>query len=98
MKRQQTLGLLANHNAPTHRNQSTQAKVTTCDDPASQFARAILASTEDVWSKAYPEAFGNAYKKPTLVLFRDQVNPPAVAPLLRWGHFIARQISKFIST
>ncbi|MEN9657814.1 MAG: hypothetical protein RL571_1279 [Pseudomonadota bacterium] len=70
----QVLGLIANHNAPAHRSQPTQQpKVATRDDPASQFARAILASTEDVWSKAYPEAFGSPYKKPTLVLFRGQV-------------------------
>ncbi|MDW5418039.1 neutral zinc metallopeptidase [Iodobacter sp. CM08] len=69
----QVLGLIANHSAPAHRSQPAQPKAAARDDSASQFARAILASTEDVWSKAYPEAFGNAYKKPTLVLFRGQV-------------------------
>src|SRR5512140_899026 len=42
-------------------------------DPQSEFVRAVLASTEDVWTKVFPEAFGKPYVDPKLVLFTDAV-------------------------
>lgn len=42
------------------------------EDEAAQFVSAILASTEDVWSRIFARE-GVAYREPTLVLFEDQV-------------------------
>ena len=36
------------------------------------FVAVVLAGTEDVWTKIFQES-NMTYKKPTLVLFRDQV-------------------------
>ncbi|MEJ2795220.1 neutral zinc metallopeptidase [Iodobacter sp. LRB] len=68
----QVLGLIANHTppAPVARHAPAQHPA---KDPASEFARSILASTEDVWNKVYPEAFGSAYIRPKLYLFRNAV-------------------------
>lgn len=38
------------------------------DDESSQFVRAVLAETEDVWSRLFQEA-GSDYPEPTLVMF-----------------------------
>ncbi|WP_434056908.1 KPN_02809 family neutral zinc metallopeptidase [Hyphococcus aureus] len=38
------------------------------DDESSQFVRAVLAETEDVWSRLFEEA-GSDYPEPTLVMF-----------------------------
>src|SRR6187402_1684492 len=43
------------------------------DDQLAQFAKVVLADTEDVWSKLFSEQ-GKTYQDPTLVLFTDQVN------------------------
>ncbi len=43
------------------------------DDEASQFVRAVLADTEDVWGAIFAEN-GSRYPAPTLVLFSRQVN------------------------
>jgi uncharacterized protein len=69
----QILGLIANHSATPPRTQQTSVKREHAKDPASEFSRAILASTEEVWGKAYPAAFGSAYTPPKLYLFRGQV-------------------------
>lgn len=42
------------------------------NDEASQFVRVVLASTEDVWTEIFRQQ-GRTYRKPTLVLFTDQV-------------------------
>ena len=42
-------------------------------DNLGQFASVVLASTEDTWNRIYPQAFGRAYREPTLVLFNDAV-------------------------
>ena len=42
------------------------------DDKRAQFAKVVLAETEDVWNKIYAES-GKQYQEPTLVLFRDAV-------------------------
>lgn len=41
------------------------------DDKAAAFTRKVLASTEDVWTKLFPQVVGRPYQKPTLVLFRN---------------------------
>jgi len=43
------------------------------DDEAAQFISAILASTEDVWTKLFRES-GQQYRPPKLVVFSDGVN------------------------
>ena len=43
------------------------------EDELKQFTRVVLASTEDVWTDLFRQAGGN-YRKPTLVLFTDQVS------------------------
>ena len=42
-------------------------------DPATAFARTVLADTEDVWGAVFKQAGGN-YQQPTLVLFRGRTN------------------------
>src|SRR6187549_2055307 len=43
------------------------------DDEGSQFVKAVLKSTEDVWSKVFREQLGRSYSDPRLVMFSDQV-------------------------
>ncbi len=43
------------------------------NDPGSDFARAILGDTEDVWSAIFAQS-GGSYAKPKLVLFSGQVD------------------------
>jgi uncharacterized protein len=43
------------------------------EDELKQFTQVVLASTEDVWTDLFRQAGGN-YRKPTLVLFTDQVS------------------------
>ena len=42
------------------------------DDKRASFVKVVLADTEDVWDKIFSRQ-GEQYTKPTLVLFRDQV-------------------------
>lgn len=42
------------------------------DDEMAEFAKVILADTEDVWTKLFAE-MGRDYPKPTMVLYRNQV-------------------------
>ncbi len=42
------------------------------ENQMAQFVSVVLADTEEVWDKIFSEA-GATYRKPTLVLFRDQV-------------------------
>lgn len=42
------------------------------DEELKQFSATVLASTEDVWSEIFQQR-GSQYRKPTLVLFTDQV-------------------------
>ena len=42
------------------------------DDELSQFAAAVLGSTEDVWNEVFASA-GQSYRRPKLVLFTDAV-------------------------
>lgn len=47
-------------------------------DPAQEelakFAKVVLKDTEDVWTERFQTVYSRAYRKPTLVLFTDQVN------------------------
>lgn len=42
------------------------------DDELAEFVSVVLADTEEVWTEQFARA-GKTYRKPTLVLFRDQV-------------------------
>lgn len=65
----QLLEQLPRENQPgTQTSQSTNPQ----DDDAKQFVRVVLASTEDVWADIFRQQ-GRQYRKPTLVLFADQV-------------------------
>lgn len=44
----------------------------TAEDEMAQFVSVVLADTEEIWTKIF-EQNGYTYRKPTLVLFRDQV-------------------------
>jgi uncharacterized protein len=66
----QLLEQLPQENQPgTQTSQSTNSQ----DDEAKQFVRVVLASTEDVWTDIFRQQ-GRQYRKPTLVLFTDQVD------------------------
>jgi hypothetical protein len=42
------------------------------ENQMAQFVSVVLADTEDIWSQIFAQS-GSTYRKPTLVLFRDQV-------------------------
>ena len=56
-------------NAP---QQGGPAVVDPAEQQLAQFVSVVLADTEDVWTELF-RAQGDQYRKPTLVLFRDQV-------------------------
>ncbi|MDQ2090518.1 KPN_02809 family neutral zinc metallopeptidase [Marimonas arenosa] len=43
---------------------------------AGDFAIKVLATTEDVWGEVFPQAFGEAYRPPVLVLFSGVTQSP----------------------
>ena len=47
-------------------------EATDAENQMAQFVSVVLADTEEVWGKIFAES-GATYRKPTLVLFRDQV-------------------------
>lgn len=51
-----------------------QTQVVRTDDRDSNFVRAVLGDTEDVWSRIFPEKLGSNYQQPKLVLFDGAVN------------------------
>ena len=57
-------------------SQQTQSQLSpqeqAADDERASFVKVVLADTEDVWGKIFSQN-GEQYTKPTLVLFRDQV-------------------------
>lgn len=55
-------------NAGTPTSQNTNPE----EEELKQFSRVVLASTEDVWTNVFRQNGAN-YRKPTLVLFTDQV-------------------------
>ena len=64
-------------NMPAESQQVQQPQTTANNvnpqDENSQFARAIMGSTEDVWREILPKQAGVNYTDPQLVLFTDQV-------------------------
>ncbi|GAB5513233.1 KPN_02809 family neutral zinc metallopeptidase [Rhodopirellula baltica] len=50
-----------------------QVELTPQEVEAGEFVSTVFADTEDVWTDLFAQA-GREYKKPTLVLFKDQVN------------------------
>jgi uncharacterized protein len=60
---------------PVDQGTETQTSRTTNPDEEElkRFTRVVLASTEDVWTDIFRQSGGN-YRKPTLVLFTDQVS------------------------
>jgi predicted metalloprotease len=51
----------------------TSRPTTPEEEEQKQFAATVLANTEDVWTDQFRQ-MGRQYRKPTLVLFRDQVD------------------------
>ncbi|MGI8917226.1 MAG: KPN_02809 family neutral zinc metallopeptidase [Pyrinomonadaceae bacterium] len=60
---------------PVDQGTETQTARTTNpeEEELKSFTRVVLASTEDVWTEIFRQSGGN-YRKPTLVLFTDQVS------------------------
>ncbi len=60
---------------PVDQGAETQTSRTTSpeEEELKSFTRVVLASTEDVWTEIFRQSGGN-YRKPTLVLFTDQVS------------------------
>ena len=54
--------------------QEQPAASNTAPDTESQFAAAVLGSTEDVFNRLLPEQMGVRYREPQLVLFSGQVS------------------------
>ena len=51
---------------------SGPVEATEAENEMAQFVSVVLADTEEIWTKIFAEQ-GATYRKPTLVLFRDQV-------------------------
>ncbi|MBK9402619.1 MAG: neutral zinc metallopeptidase [Bacteroidetes bacterium] len=52
---------------------SAPAKAPDPNDEDAAFVSVVLKDTEDIWEKIFQEKFGQAYRKPTLVLFDGAV-------------------------
>jgi predicted metalloprotease len=61
------------------------------NDEMTQFARTVLAETEDVWSGIF-QSRGQTYTKPTMVLFTGQVRS-ACASMTNWRIVSARRVT-----
>lgn len=55
--------------APVQQQQTRTGELTAAEEEAGLFASQVLATTEDVWTEIYPQAFGERYDPPALVLF-----------------------------
>jgi uncharacterized protein len=55
-------------------SQPSQVQVAPINDRDSDFVKAVLGDTEDVWSQVFQKQVGAAYQPPKLVLFRDAVD------------------------
>jgi predicted metalloprotease len=53
-------------------SQTEQITTTPAEDEMAQFVSVVLKDTETVWTKIFSES-GSTYRKPVLVLFRDEV-------------------------
>lgn len=51
--------------------------LTAADENRAEFASVVLAYTEDVWARVYPEQVGRAYTPPSLELFSGQTRAGA---------------------
>ncbi|WP_341862819.1 neutral zinc metallopeptidase [Gymnodinialimonas sp. 57CJ19] len=60
--------LLDQQGAPMQQ-QPQSRELTAAEDEAGLFASQVLATTEDIWADIYPQAFGEQYDPPSLVLF-----------------------------
>lgn len=56
---------------------TTTGETTAADEERAEFASVVLAYTEDVWGRIYPEQVGRAYTPPSLELFSGQVRAGA---------------------
>lgn len=63
---------LLNMANPTASTNSTQVIDSKKDDTSAQFVSAVLAQTEDVWSKVFSK-YNSTYSEPKLVLFRNSI-------------------------
>lgn len=61
--------LLDQQGAPMQQQQPQTRELTAAEDEAGRFASQVLATTEDIWADIYPQAFGERYNPPSLVLF-----------------------------
>ncbi|SFB00928.1 hypothetical protein SAMN05421688_2336 [Poseidonocella pacifica] len=55
---------------------SEPRELTAAEEQAGEFAARVLATTETVWEKVYPEQVGEAYEPPVLVLFSGVTQSP----------------------
>ncbi len=65
--------LLENLPTQTEQQQQQPQNPGQTRDDNEQFARVVLADTEDVWNTVLPQQAGRRYSEPKLVLFTDQV-------------------------
>ena len=72
-------------------------RLTEEENQMAQFVSVVLADTEEIWGQIFAQS-GSTYRKPTLVLFRDQVQSHAVMPLPQAVLSIAPAMRKYIST
>ena len=61
--------LLNQQGAPVQQQQTQTGELTAQEEEAGLFASRVLATTEDVWTDIFPQAFGEPYVPPQLVLF-----------------------------
>ncbi|MEM8803596.1 MAG: neutral zinc metallopeptidase, partial [Pseudomonadota bacterium] len=57
-------------------SQSAPRELSTEDEKAAEFTSRVLATTEDVWGKVFPEQLGRNYNPPTLVLYSGVTQSP----------------------
>lgn len=56
--------------------QGAPREVSAADEHAAEFSAQVLATTETVWSKVFPEQLGREYRPPVLVLFAGVTQSP----------------------
>lgn len=56
--------------------QSAPRQLSAEEERAAEFTARVLATTEQVWSKEFPEQLGRSYEPPVLVLFAGQTASP----------------------
>ena len=59
---------------PAAADDQGRGAVDPAQEPVREFTAVVLADTEDVWGALFPQAFGQAYELPRLVLFTGQVD------------------------